>query len=141
MSSSNSTLKSSPLARLRSTYSAPSTSLRTASPLSHSSFDIASILSVDFHARRSGERMVQLADLLDPQFHGVAGFEEPAPSHAHTGRSSGENEVARQESHARRQHRDLLGGIEDQLARVGVLHQLPVPPQLDSELVRITQLV
>src|SRR5206468_2561232 len=33
-------------------------------------------------ARRSGERMVQLADRLDPQLDRVTGFEETAPSHA-----------------------------------------------------------
>src|SRR6266853_648434 len=101
-------------------------------------FRHCSILSL-IRAERSGERTVQLADLLDPQPDGIAGFEEAAPSHAHPRGSPREHEIARVERHARRQHRDLLGGIEDQLARVGVLHQLAVHPQLDSELMRIAE--
>src|SRR5712692_10456845 len=129
-------VKSSALARLRSTYSAPSTSLRTASPLSHSSFDIARSFRL-ISRQRSGECMVQLADRLDPQLHGVAGFEETAASHAHASGGPREHEIAGVERHARRKHRDLLGGVEDQLARMGVLHQLAVQPQPDSELMGI----
>src|SRR6266852_3585207 len=81
--------------------------------------------------------MVQLADRFDPQLHGVAGFEETAASHAHASRSPREHEIARVERHARRKHRDLLGGVEDQPARMGVLHQLAVHPQPDSELMGI----
>src|SRR6266581_5295560 len=131
-------VKSSALLRLRSTYSAPSTSLRTASPLSHSSFDIARSFRL-ISREGSGERVVQLADLFDPQLHGVAGLEEPPSSHAHARRGPREHEIARVERHARRQHRDLLRGIEDQLARVGVLHQLAVHPQLDAELMGIAE--
>src|SRR5258706_7008297 len=130
--------KSSALARLRSTYSAPSTSLRTASPLSHSSFDIARSFRL-ICARRSGHGMVQLADRLDPQLDRVAGFEETASSHAYARRGPREHEIARGERHARRQHRDLLGGVEDQLARVGILHQLAVHPQLDAQLMGIAE--
>src|SRR5438093_1224587 len=74
--------KSSTVLSCFSTYSAPSTSLRTASPLSHSSFDMLDPFGL-ICARRSGERVVQLADCLDPQLDGVAGFEEAASSHAH----------------------------------------------------------
>ena len=45
--------------------------------------------------------MAQLADLLDPQLHGVAGLEEAAASHAHTRRGTREHEIARAERHAR----------------------------------------
>src|SRR2546429_6664731 len=90
--------KSSTVFSCRSTYSAPSTSLRTASPLSHSSFDIARSFLLTC-ARRSGERVVQLADRLDPQLDGVAGFEEPASSHAYARRGPREDEIARTERH------------------------------------------
>ena len=46
-------------------------------------------------------------------------------------------EVARLQRDARGEHRDLLGGVEDHLAGVRVLHQLVVDPELDAELVRI----
>src|SRR5882757_3111364 len=81
--------------------------------------------------------MVQLADRLDPPPDRIAGFEETASSHAHARRGPREHEIARVERYARRQHRDLLGGVEDQLARVGVLHQLAVHPQLDPQLMGI----
>src|SRR5437773_12279605 len=92
--------KSSTVFSCRSTYSAPSTSLRTASPLSHSSFDMAG--SFRLVARQgSDERMVQLADLLDPQLDRVTGLQKPAPPHAHARRGPREHEVARMEPHAR----------------------------------------
>src|SRR5215467_9286047 len=75
-------VKSSAALTLRSTYSAPSTSLRTASPLSHSSLIIAVFSSL-------GEGMRELADVLDPKLDGVAGLEEPAAAHAHAGGRAG----------------------------------------------------
>src|SRR5690349_8920874 len=130
-------LKSSAAFTSRSTYSAPSTSLRTARPLSHSSL----IIATSFRwSSWSGEGMGELADALDPQLDRVAGLEEPAPAYAHPRRGPGEDEIARVQGHARREHRGLLGGVEDELGGVRVLHQLAVYPQPDPELVRIAHL-
>src|SRR5215510_14967717 len=88
-----------------------------------------------------GHRVAQLADAFDPELHDVAGLEEHAPRHPHAGRRAGQDEVARLQGHARRQHRDLLGGVLDHAARAGVLHERVVDPELKRQRLRIGKLV
>ena len=89
----------------------------------------------------SGHRVAQLADAFDPELHGIAGFEEYSPRHSHAGRRSGQDEIARLEGHTRGQHRNLFGGVEDHLARVGILHERVVDPELEPEIVWIGQII
>src|SRR5271170_5220555 len=81
--------------------------------------------------------IADLADLLDPQLHHVAGLEELATAGADARRRASEDEVARIKRHAGRQLLDLLGEVEDHVAGIGILFQYAVDPQLEPELLRI----
>src|SRR5438552_16886802 len=81
----------------------------------------------------SDHRVAQLPDGLDPELHAVAGLQEQPPWHAHAGWRSRQDEIAGLEGHPRREHGDLLGGIEDHLARARVMHERVVHPELQCE--------
>src|ERR1700682_2087545 len=79
----------------------------------------------------------QAPDPLDPDLHHVAGFQEFVAAGADTGRRAGQDQVARMEGEPRRQMGNLLGQVEDHLARVGILLEDIVDPQLEAEILRV----
>ena len=69
---------------------------------------------------------------MDAHFQAVARFES-----AQHRWSSREDHVARQKRHVRRNETDDLEAIENELARVRVLAQLPVLEKLDGQIMRV----
>src|SRR5438105_3913897 len=88
----------------------------------------------------SGDAVLELADLLDPEPDRLARTQEALAWHADARRRAGHDEIARLQRDARRKHLDLLCDREDHLVGVRVLHQLASHPKLDAELLRITHL-
>src|SRR5438874_2171963 len=72
-------------------------------------------------ARGLGHFVAELADVLDPELHDIAGLEEFAAAGADACRRAGEDQVAGMERQPRRQMGNLLGEVEDHLASVGIL--------------------
>src|SRR5450432_1256863 len=66
---------------------------------------------------------------LDPDFHHVAAIEELVAAGADAGRGAGQDQVARVQGEPRRQMGDLLGQVEDHLARIGILLEHIVDPE------------
>jgi hypothetical protein len=58
---------------------------------------------------------------MNPNFETIPGFDR-----ANSARSAGENNVSREQSHVGGNETDQLKAVEDELARVRVLAQLPV---------------
>src|SRR6266513_58450 len=69
---------------------------------------------------------------LDADFEAVAGFNRPDAA----GRA-GQDHVAGQQGHVRRDKADEMVAVEDELAGVRVLPQLTVLEKLDGQIVRI----
>src|SRR5262245_18551730 len=88
----------------------------------------------------SGDLGGQLADLLDPNLHGIAGLKEFAAGGADAGRCAGEDQVAGMQRHTVRQLRDLLGQVEDHVLAVGILLEHVVDPELEAEILRVADL-
>src|SRR5258708_33282806 len=87
--------------------------------------------------RYSGDAVLELADLLDPEPDRLARTQEALARHADARRRAGHDEIARLQRNARRKHLDLLGDGKDHLLAVRVLHQLAPHPELEAELLRI----
>src|ERR1700722_4764147 len=91
--------------------------------------------------RRSSERGRQLADTLDPDARAVAGLEETASRASAACRRAGRNDVAGPEGQTCAEVGDLLSHGEDQIRAGGVLHQLVVEPQADTQVAHIRDLL
>ena len=77
-------------------------------------------------------RIHQRRQPLNPHFQPVARFDRPDAA----GRA-GEQNVAGQERHVGRDEADQVVAVEDELARVRVLAQLPVLKELDRQMARV----
>src|SRR6185312_2368084 len=83
----------------------------------------------------------EIADLLDRDLHLIAALQELAALGADARGRSGQHHIARIERDARREMRDLLGGGEDHPARVRILLDRAIDPELDRKRLRIADLL
>src|SRR5258706_11013062 len=90
--------------------------------------------------RYSGDAVLELADLLDPELDRLARSQEALARHTDARRCAGHDQIARLQRDARGEHLDLLGHREDHLVGVRILHQLAAHPKLEAELLRIADL-
>src|SRR5208337_3088198 len=94
-------------------------------------------------ALRSDDGIGKGSDPLHRHAHRVAGFPEHRglASKSHTGRRTGGYQIPYLPGDRLREIADQEGNLEDQVARVGILHRLAIEPEGDSQVVGIRNFI
>ena len=91
----------------------------------------AAVALISF-GQMSLDGVAQGREALNSYFKAITRFDGPDAA-----RRAGQNDVARQQRHVRRDKADKIIAVKDQLAGIGVLAQLPVLKELNGQIVRV----